>query len=283
MNPENIQITFAEESRTLCQLVQSVGWNQKQEDCDLMVGKKNSIAVYAWDGCRIAGCAAAQFYGDKEMSFINMVVVPEEYRKRGIATKMLYFLMDHCRDFKTLRLHASQSGQYVYSKIGFRPKELYHKYFAPACSGPAAQGISPLTAQDMQYAAALDAGSFGIDRMELLESFRQIEPELAFKLCDSNGVMTGFIIGREGPKARQGSAVTAANEDDVLKLFYAMAQAKTPREKTLMVIPDSQKLLIEKLSAIGFRKDTPLLCMDYGKDGPGPHNKYFATLGGDFG
>lgn len=282
MTPE-IRITEASESETLCRLVQSVGWNQKQSDCDLMVGRKCSTAIYAWDGDNIAGCAAAQLYGNKEMAFINMVVVPEAYRKQGIATKMLLHLMDQFKDFKTLRLHASQSGQYVYSKIGFRPGELFHKYFAPSCSGSIAPGISLLEEQDMEEAATLDARSFGINRRELLNNFRLMAPELCFKLCDSNGDMTGFIIGREGPHARQGSAVTAENEEDVIKLFYAMMQAGTAPAKSLMVVPDSQTKLIEKLLSCGFRKDTPLLCMDYGQDGPAPCNKYFATLGGDFG
>ena len=281
-----IRITNAAEAETLHNLVRSVGWNQKQADCDLMVGKKNSCAIYAWDGDTVAGCAAAQLYGNKEMAFINMVVVPEQYRKQGIATRMLLHLMEQFKEYKTLRLHASQAGQYVYSKIGFRPGEIFHKYFAPEeCIQAAApaEGISLLTAEDMEKAAALDAASFGIHRGELLENFRRMAPGLCFKICDSNGVMTGFIIGREGPHARQGSAVTAANEEDVMKLFQAMAQAEGAPRKTLMVVPDSQTVLIEKLLNTGFRKDTPLLGMDYGQNGPAPHSKYFATLGGDFG
>lgn len=278
-----IRITTASEAETLCSLVHSVGWNQKQSDCDLMVGRESSTAIYAWDGDRIAGCAAAQIYGDKEMAFINMVVVPEAYRKQGIATKMLLHLMDHFKDFKTLRLHASQAGQYVYSKIGFKPGEVFHKYFAPSCAGSIAEGISLLTEEDMDEAAVLDARSFGINRRKLLNDFRIMAPELCFKLCDPNGVMTGFIIGREGPLARQGSAVTAENEDDVMKLFYAMMQAGAPPAKALMVVPDSQTKLIERLLSCGFRKDTPLISMDYGQDGPVLHSRYFATLGGDFG
>ena len=68
-----------------------------------------------------------------------------------------------------------------------------------------------------------------------------------------------------------------------MKLFQAMAQAEGAPRKTLMVVPDSQTVLIEKLLNTGFRKDTPLLGMDYGQNGPAPHSKYFATLGGDFG
>ncbi|MBO5724437.1 MAG: GNAT family N-acetyltransferase [Lentisphaeria bacterium] len=280
---KKIQIRKALESETLHMLVRSVGWNQKQSDCDLMVGRKCSTAIYALDGENIAGCAAAQLYGNREMAFINMVVVPEQYRRQGIATQMLRYLMEEFKDCKTLRLHASQSGQYVYSKLGFRPGEVFHKYFAPECSGTVSGNISPLTAADMEQASALDAATFGIHRGELLEDFRRMAPELCFKLTDSNGIMTGFIIGREGPHARQGSAVTARCEDDVMKLFYAMAQATGAPRKTLMVVPDSQTLLIGKLLAAGFKKDTPLLSMDYGKDGPAPHGHYYATLGGDFG
>lgn len=282
----DIRITKAMEAATLHALVRSVGWNQKQADCDLMVGKECSTAIYAWDADTVAGCAAAQLYGDRDMAFINMVVVPESYRKQGIATKMLLYLMEQFKEYKTLRLHASQAGQYVYSKIGFRPGEVFHKYFAPeGCSAgtPPAKEISLLRASDMEQAAALDAAAFGIHRGELLENFRKMAPELCFKCCDSNGVMTGFIIGREGPHARQGSAVTAENEEDVMKLFHAMAQARGAGRKTLMVVPDSRTVLIEKLLDAGFRKDTPLLCMDYGQAGPAPHEKYFATLGGDFG
>lgn len=56
-----------------------------------------------------------------KVAYITNVYTREEYRRQGIATKLLSFIMEEIkkRDYKFIRLHASSQGRKLYEKIGF--------------------------------------------------------------------------------------------------------------------------------------------------------------------
>ena len=279
---DEIRIERATDPKELLRLAGSVGWNQTLNDCAELVTKPDAVCFFALKGNAVIGSAAAKLYGKKDMGFINMVVVMEEFRGHGIATRMLRTLMEYLREYKTLRLYATDAGSYVYSKIGFKTYATMHKYGADHYRAEVSDRIQPLLESDLADAAALDAASFGLDRKNTLAYFYRQSPEFCFKLC-RDGILTGFTIGRNGPVSRMASAITAESEEDALRLFDAVAMASPPAEKSLMVIPDNQTRMIELGKRHGFTMGTTLVCMDYGQPGPLPASNYFGMLGGDFG
>lgn len=56
-----------------------------------------------------------------KVAYITDVYTQEEYRKQGIATKLLELVMDEIRkrDYKFIRLHASYQGKVMYERMGF--------------------------------------------------------------------------------------------------------------------------------------------------------------------
>jgi ribosomal protein S18 acetylase RimI-like enzyme len=61
----------------------------------------------------------------REAYIMNMYTMPE-WRKRGIASRLLQMLIDHCRqsDCTKISLHVPQTGvRSLYEKSGFRPVE----------------------------------------------------------------------------------------------------------------------------------------------------------------
>ena len=116
----------------------------------------------------------------------------------------------------------------------------------------------------------------------MLTYFYECHPELSFKIMDGQAI-TGFTIGRIGPVSRQASALTAANEEDALSLFDAVARYGEPSPRVLLVAFDSQTRLIELMAAKGILPATELVAMDYGIPGPLPAGSYYGVLGGDFG
>ena len=126
---EHLRIEKASDPKELLRLAGTVGWNQTLNDCEELVLRQDAVCFFALDGDRVIGSAAAKFYGGRQMGYINMVIVLEPYRGHHIATRMLRTLMEHLKDFKTLRLYATDAGSHVYSKLGFTTYAMMHKYF----------------------------------------------------------------------------------------------------------------------------------------------------------
>lgn len=55
--------------------------------------------------------------------YVHSIYTEPEYRRRGIARKMLNTIVNYCRDkkFKTLTLHAVEASKPLYESFGFKP------------------------------------------------------------------------------------------------------------------------------------------------------------------
>ena len=55
------------------------------------------------------------------IAYVTNVYTLDKYRKQGIATRLLEYIMKEIkeRDYKVVRLHASSQGKRLYEKIGF--------------------------------------------------------------------------------------------------------------------------------------------------------------------
>ena len=280
---EHIRIEKASDPEELLRLAGTVGWNQTLSDCEELVLRRDAVCFFALDGDRVIGSAAAKFYGGKQMGYINMVIVLEPYRGHHIATRMLRTLMEHLKDFRTLRLYATEAGSHVYSKLGFVTYAMMHKYYRPWRKAALSPRIRPLTENDLPSAVALDAAAFGVERKNMLTYFYSRHPELCFKSIRPDGELSGLVIGREGVSNRHAADVIAENEAEAFELFEAVAQSGRPAEKTMMILPEEQHRMVRMALDRGFERGTPLVCMDHGVPGPKPAAHYYGMLGGDFG
>ena len=55
--------------------------------------------------------------------YVHSIYTEPEYRRQGIARKILTTIVDHCRKnkFKTLTLHAVEASKPLYESFGFKP------------------------------------------------------------------------------------------------------------------------------------------------------------------
>ena len=106
-----IRLETAKDPAGMLSLAGHAGWNQTLSDCAVVTGSENSLAVYAFCGERLAGCAGCFLFGDHDLCHINMVVTHADFRRRGIAKRMVSFLMEKtaCR---TCRLYATCPNRY---------------------------------------------------------------------------------------------------------------------------------------------------------------------------
>jgi len=279
-----IRIIPAKDPETLFKLAGTVGWNQTLRDCREMLLSPCARGVFAVSGDEVIGSAAAMIYENDQVGYLNMVIVREPFRGRGIATMMLKKMMEILKECRTLRLYATTAGSRVYEKIGFKTYAVLHKFAADGyrCPPLPHDRIRRLTKDDLPEMEALDKSGFGCARGRLLEYFLECQPELGFKIMDGNRI-SGFTIGRIGPVSRQAAAITAACEEDALTLFDAVALQGTPSPRMQLIAFDSQKRLIEQMAARGILPISELVAMDYGQPGPRPGETYYGVLGGDFG
>lgn len=282
---EEIIYKLAEEPAGMLFLAGHAGWNQTLEDCRMVTNSENSLAVYAYCGEKLAGCAGCFIFGNGTLGHINMVVTHQQYRKRGIAKKMVALLMEKacCR---TYRLYATESGGYVYSKLGFVPLLGQKKYFAHSSSFPVPatipEGIYPVEEKDLEELYTLDETIFGFRREKIINHLFDSHRELAFCHRNEKNVMDAFTLGRIGPAARN-IMCSAVEPSAGEKLFFYSCTLKTSAEKLQTMIYSNQEKFIRTLLQKGFTEGTAMNLMDCGAAFPLPSSGCYGIAGGEFG
>ena len=91
--------------------------------------------VFAMDSGRVIGCATACYHAilptftntSGRRAYILNVYTHQDYRRQGIATRMMNMLVEECRrrSITEIDLDASPVGKPVYEKLGFAPQDHY--------------------------------------------------------------------------------------------------------------------------------------------------------------
>jgi len=128
-------------------------------------------AVAAWNKT-IVGCGMAMVYGT--VGWLGTIIVLPEYRKQGIGEAITRHLMDHClaRGCSSLALVASEMGEPLYTKLGFRTNGTYVFYSrereVPFLCSTAIRALRP---EDIPAVQTLDREATGEERFTLIERF----------------------------------------------------------------------------------------------------------------
>ena len=206
-------------------------------------------------------------------SWVSMVLVLPEFRRRGFAAVLLRHAVGVLRERGlTPLLDATPAGHAVYEQEGFRDTWGFARYLRPARAAIAVARLSPTvgaTARAVQESdwaaiAALDAPAFGADRTPLLRSLALRLPAAARVALDGERI-TGFVFGRDGREANQIGPLLAADD----------ATAKALLDDTLTSLPgpvvvdllDRRKSLLPWLQAQGFEFQRPFMRMVHGSPG----------------
>ena len=277
----NIREMTSADAGRLFELAGLVGWNQTQEDCAFLIGSPRCRMICVEEHGEVIATAGAPVYED--VGFINMVIVHPDYRKRGIATAMIRYLLENLK-VRTFRLHATPAGSFVYSKIGFETTRTMSYFVAePPKFAPPALPVEPLVQEDLKAAADLDLRNCGLSRRFLLEDNLKRFGTFALKITEG-GELAAFALGRRGRKQRQIAAVETRDGD--WEKAFALIAAAAPMEKELptnMILFDAAEAAVKRAGQGGFIKVRELIEMEYGVPGMPPGAGYHAIFGGDFG
>jgi GNAT superfamily N-acetyltransferase len=256
------------------QLSTEAGWNQTDEDWRLLIdlAPEGSLAIEI-DG-ELASTATLFCYG-RRLAWIGMVLTKVAYRGRGFARRLLtetLSLADHMQ-IETVKLDATDQGQPLYEKLGFRSEQAVERWARPHSTDVPVPALSSDAATANAWQAA-DQRAFGLDRSKLLASLAHRHAPLS--------VTRSYLLTRPGR----------------LTGYLGPCVAETPEAARALIVQALQKanpggwswdLLPENAHAAALARDlafTPrrhLLRMVRGKDLRGQEESIYAIAGFELG
>ncbi|MBA4035431.1 MAG: GNAT family N-acetyltransferase [Bradyrhizobium sp.] len=270
---ENIDIVELGPGDALAGLVLSAeaGWNQNEADWRFFLSE--GVVFGMRDGARLAATAALLPYSAGN-AWISMVLVTSDFRRRGIATK----LIDACLAMAEQRglttwLDATPAGATVYGPLGFTSTLQLRRLRLEKPSG--AKAARPLSACSLETLIARDARTMGFDRSSLLSEF---SARAGSRIVSSAGAAS---LIRGGRTARHIGPLLADNADQALALVDAIVRSEDG--PWLLDAVHAHDAFLDGLVRSGWNIERPFQRMRLGGATATPAQLPFAVAGPEFG
>jgi GNAT superfamily N-acetyltransferase len=261
-------------------LSQEAGWNQTADDWRFMLGEGRALGVYEPGRGWVASSLIVPL--GPGLSWISMVLVARDRRRRGLGTMLLE------RGVATVQaagaipgLDATELGRPVYLPLGFEDRYPISRWVldAPLPRAETAEcTIRELTAADMRTIAAFDETRSRMHRSHVLAYLRDRARAL---IAERGGSVVGFAMGRPGRTAAQVGPVVAETPEIARALVARMAEGVG---RTLIDVPDAHAGLAGWLAQHGATRERGYTRMTLGRfpglDEPG---KVYALAGPELG
>lgn len=227
-------------------------WSKDLKKLAISYEDKNyfNAVVYEEDG-EVVGFGNAIIF--KESAWLGHIMVKDNYKRKGIGTEIVDYLMEICKnyDVKTINLSASKDGEMLYNTLGFVSEEEYY-FYRGKYVGEVSENIMAINEEDIKEICDMDKLITGEDRCDEIKEFILT----GYKYIDDNGNMIGFYIKELGE-----GLIEALSSEAGLELL----KLKHSNEETMTVVPESNKVAIEFLEANGFIKYSIGLRMHWGE------------------
>lgn len=274
----------------LMHLKTQAGWNQLEGDWNIFLKENPEGCFVAVHNGHVVGTAATVNYNN-DISWIGMVLVSPDFRRMGIATKLLNASIESLSGCSIIKLDATPEGRNVYRKLGFEDEFTLQRMTCDKVSAKFADtsfaNIANMTAENIEEIDKLDSNVFGTSRLALLKTLIENNPETSLKSVDDKGSFTGFCLARQGCNYLQIGPLAADSAETAYKLISCLISKH--REKVFLIdIPDIHSSLHKQLAKIGFSIERPFIRMyksnvDKTTKQAEKGENYFAICGPEFG
>ena len=271
--------------RGALKLSKAEGWNQTENDWKFLVEDPLNVCLVAEIDKKIIGTTTAINYANDE-AWIGMVLVDKEYRGKGVSKSLLSSILGKTASIKSIKLDATQAGQPVYQKFGFRDE-----YVIARMVNPSAMRLSkleydfepePIMPTNTDEIVAIDEDVFGVNRKQLIKFLLQRHPAKKW-LLRRRGVIVGFVLEREGNKYHHIGPLAASSTSDAMMLISKSIADLTDQPVVVDVLSDKEEL-IEWLNSIGFNRQRDFVRMYKNQNPfPGKITEQFLICGPEFG
>jgi GNAT superfamily N-acetyltransferase len=268
-------------------LVREARWNQLAADWRIFIEFGRLYAAHAAEG-RIIATTATLPYGGR-FAWISMVLVAGEYRRRGLATKLMQQATEDLAAAKLVPvLDATPDGHAVYRRLGFQDSWGFQRLIrreraraAETLPAPADVTVRPIAHADWPALCAYDAAAFGAERSAVLAGLRGRLPAAELVAVRAGGI-AGFMLGRDGGLAAHIGPLIA--DDDAIACALAVRALDGLEGPVFVDLADSKTELRGVLDARGFTAVRPFTRMLYGSSARfDDAARTFAVVGPEFG
>jgi len=254
------------------ELSTEAGWNQTAEDWRMLtqLAPETCLAIYM-DG-ELASTTTLLCYGSS-LAWLGMVLTRGKFRGQGLARRLLsetLALANRMR-IETVKLDATDQGQPLYEKLGFRCEQPVERWERTVTGSTAIlDGRSGLLSREHLVA---DRDSFGADRSELLG--RLAERNGAFVAGESYAVVRpGRVTSYMGPCVSSDAGVARSLIECCIRntgtsLFWDLLKQNHHTERIAI--------------DLGFSHRRTLTRMVRGKELRGREDRIYALGGFEFG
>jgi GNAT superfamily N-acetyltransferase len=249
-------------------LVTEARWNQVEADWRIFIAQGRVYAAQTDAGRIVATTATLPFSGG--FAWISMVLVTGEYRRRGLATRLLQLAMNDLAAARLVPvLDATPDGHAVYQRLGFEDSWGFHRLIrrerpagVAATPRPAGVTIRPINDADWPALCAYDAAAFGAERSAVLAGLRGRLPA-AELMAERDGRIAGVLLGRDGRIAAQVGPLIA--EDDAIARALLARALDGIDGPAFIDLADAKGEIRSWLEARGFSAVRPLTRMVHGR------------------
>jgi len=265
-------------------LSEQAHWNQTASDWQRLLKLEPLGCFIAYTDRRAMGTITTATY-QTELAWIGMVLVHPDFRRRGIATRLMHVALNHLQrvGVTTIKLDATPAGYKLYESLGFVTEAIIERWegVARMSSSQDWAGIDEDTRRAM---FALDRRAFGADRTEVLESLLTASPVAPLvKMPPADGRSRGYVLARRGSRASYVGPLVATDERVALELLDGMLN-QLAGEKVYLDFHTGFALNSHALAERGFTKQRRLTRMSYGNESrAGTSSLIFAIAGPELG
>ncbi len=260
----------ADDARDGLLLSEEAHWNQNEADWRFFLTRGTVFGVR--DGSRLIATAALLPYAAGN-AWISMVLVTQNWRRRGLATKLLDACLEAAaKQGLTTWLDATPAGATVYRPLGFTPTlELRRLRFAGSATA------APKRAPDgnLNEMIARDRSAMGFDRSVLL---RELGGRSGSQLTSHGGAVA---LIRGGRAARHIGPLFADDVRSATTLVETIVQAETG--PILIDVASEHHEFLKNLATSGWVIERPFQRMRFGRAAIQDAKPPFAVAGPEYG
>ncbi len=253
-------------------LKEAAGWNQTRADWETVLRlSPDGCWVFEADG-QAVGATTAITYGTGP-AWIGMVLVLPEYRRRGIARRLMEHALGWCgeKGVKTVKLDATDMGRPLYASLGFEDEEPIERWGRDPI-----EAEIPTAPEQTTAGWDLDPAAFGVERSAVLEALA------AAPDATSAGGPDGYAMARPGSQTRFLGPLVARTSEAAEHLARQVL-AQRPGASWCWDLLPSHWEAAELAARLGFRPLRRLSRMARPRKALGQPSNVWATAGFEYG
>ncbi len=265
------------------QVQQRENWNQTENDWKRLLRLSPTGCFAAFSAEDLVGSVTVVAYG-KDLAWIGMLLVAQEYRRRGIGRQLMRAALNYCQSgsIATIKLDATPVGGPLYESLGFVPEGEVERWQGAGFS-KVQGGSGPFRNNQLSSSCyELDDRAFYVSRRKLLDSLLEdccVAP--ALQTDDSLRSPQGYALARRGARAHYVGPIVALERRMAIGLLDRVL-ARLPGQVFLDVWiggSDSRSEWVRR----GFVKQRAMTRMSLGRQTAAVSDLVFAIAGPELG